>query len=257
MQEDWPTAARLGWLVVGWAAALVVLFVGRAPCPGAVRGRTSWPRAPRCTFGGYFVLLLPAFAPYLSFKVLSYGAPFLVLLALVPLAHRRAWLALAAALLVVPAAAVAIVLAERRSSTPLAAELDTASIPAGARVSVEVDDPWEQAWTLYYLRDHPLSVERPSYLLTEQGSALDAADFRHRPVQFVVRERNGKLVVEPVGQRAYPIPRSASPISSRIAGSSIAAGAVYGLAVRDPPHRPAQDLPGARLRQPLHAPPRP
>jgi hypothetical protein len=196
VQEDWPAAARLAWLVLGWAAALAVLVAG---------ARALSRRAPRADFlaagaaltvGGYFLLLLPAFAPYLSFKILSYGAPFLVLLVLVPLAHRTGWLALAAALLVVPAAAVAIVLAERRSSTPLAAALDTSAMPAGAAVSVEVDDPWEQAWTLYYLRDHPLSVERPSYLLTEQGSDLAAAAFRHRPVQFAVREQGGKLVID-------------------------------------------------------------
>ena len=33
-------------------------------------------------------LLLPRFAPYLSYKLLAYGAPFLVLLALTPLAER-------------------------------------------------------------------------------------------------------------------------------------------------------------------------
>jgi hypothetical protein len=197
IQEDWPALARFGWHLPALAAALLVLYVGAKAIP------TRTPRADfllagaALAFGGYIVLLLPAFAPYLSFKILSYGAPFLVLLALVPLAHRRAWLALAAALLVVPAAAVAIVLAERRSTTPLAAELDTASIPRGARVSVDVDDPWEQAWTLYYLREHPLSVERPSYLLTEQGRKRDPASFRHRPVAFVVREQDGKLVVEP------------------------------------------------------------
>ena len=197
VQEDWPAAARFGWLVLAWGFAVVILVAG---------ARALASRAPRADFLvagvamtalGYFVLLLPAFAPYLSFKILSYGAPFLVLVALVPLARGGGWLALAAGVLIVPAAAVAIVLAERRSSTPLAAELDAASIPAGATVSVEVDDPWEQAWTLYYLRDHPLSVERPSYLLTEQGAARNPAEFRHRPVDVVVREQGGRLVVEP------------------------------------------------------------
>ena len=197
VQEDWPLAARIGWLVLAWGVAVLVLVAG---------ARALSRRAPRAdllaagaalTVVGYLVLLLPAFAPYLSFKILSYGAPFLVLLALVPLADRRAGLALAAAVLIIPAAAVAIVLAERRSSAPLAADLDTSAIPAGARVSVAVDDPWEQAWTLYYLRDHPLSVENPSYLLTEQGADRDPAAFRHRPVDFVVREQGGKLIVAP------------------------------------------------------------
>jgi hypothetical protein len=66
-------------------------------------------------------------------------------------------------------------------------------------VSVAVDDPWEQAWTIYYLRDHRLSVERPSYLLTEQGASRDPAAYRHRPVDLVVRERAGRLTLERAG----------------------------------------------------------
>lgn len=201
VQEDWPAAARLGWLVLAWAAALVVLVAGARALSRRASRADFLVAGAALTVGGYAVLLLPAFAPYLSFKILSYGAPFLVLLALVPLRHRPGWLALAAALLVVPAAAVAIILAERRSSEPLAAGLDTSTIPKHATVSVDVDDPWEQAWTLYYLRDHRLSVERPSYLLTEQGANLDAADFRHRPVQFVVRDAGGRIVLERVGPR--------------------------------------------------------
>jgi hypothetical protein len=199
VQEDWPAAARLGWLLIAWAAAVLVLVAG---------ARALSRRAPRADFlaagaaltlGGYGVLLLPVFAPYLSFKILSYGAPFLVLLALVPLARGRGWLALAAGLLVVPAAAVAVALADDRSHRPAAADLDVAAIPPDAVVSVAVDDPWEQAWTIYYLRDHRLSVERPSYLLTEQGASRDPAAYRHRPVDFVVRERAGRLTLERAG----------------------------------------------------------
>ena len=64
-------------------------------------------------------------------------------------------------------------------------------------ISVEVEDPWEQAWALYYLRGFRVSVEHPSYLLTAQGSSLDASAFRHRPVDLVLRERGGRLVLEP------------------------------------------------------------
>ena len=47
-----------------------------------------------------------------------------------------------------------------------------------------------------------------------------------------------------------PLPFSAPPISSRIAGSSIVAGIDHGCAVGDLLHRAAQDLARARLRQP-------
>jgi hypothetical protein len=200
VQEDWPAAARLGWLVLAWAAALVVLVAGARALSRRASRADFLVAGAAVTLDGYAVLLLPpAFSPYLSFKILSYGAPLLVLLVLVPLRHRPGWLALAAALLVVPAAAVATILAERRSSERLAAGLDTSAIPKNATIPVE--DPWEQAWTLYYLRDHRLSVDRPSYLLTEQGVNPDAAAFRHRGVQFVVRGAGGRIVLERVGPR--------------------------------------------------------
>src|SRR6185369_11949710 len=103
----WPV---LAWPLLLTAAALGILYLGiRAISPRTLRVDFLLAGAV-LTIGGYLVLLLPAFAPYLSFKILSYGAPFLVLLALVPLAHRPGWLAFAAVVLVVPAAAVAIVL---------------------------------------------------------------------------------------------------------------------------------------------------
>jgi hypothetical protein len=50
---------------------------------------------------------------------------------------------------------------------------------------------------MYYLREHALSIERPSYLLTAQGPARDPAEYRHGPVAFVVRERGPGLSLEP------------------------------------------------------------
>ncbi|MDQ3894962.1 MAG: hypothetical protein M3292_09950, partial [Actinomycetota bacterium] len=62
-------------------------------------------------------------------------------------------------------------------------------------ISVALNDPWEQAWALYYLRNERLSVERPSFLLTAQGSSRAASDYRHRPVSFVLaRSSAGRIV---------------------------------------------------------------
>jgi hypothetical protein len=71
-------------------------------------------------------------------------------------------------------------------------------LPRAAVVAVDVDDPWDQAWALYYLRDRRVSVERPSYLLTAQGPARAAAVYRRRPVDYVL----GPPAAEPVVWRS-------------------------------------------------------
>jgi hypothetical protein len=200
VEEDWPAALRLGWLALAWAIAAVLLVAGARRLSAAPGARADFVAAGAAlTVGGYAVLALPPFAPYLSFKLLSYGAPFLVLLALTPLARGRALLPVAAVALAVPSVGVAAYLATERSETPAApAGLEAAAgIPLDAVIAVAVDDPWEQAWTLYYLREHTLSIGRPSYLLTAQGPARDPETYRHGPVGFVVRERGRSLSLAP------------------------------------------------------------
>jgi hypothetical protein len=193
-EDGWPETARILWLVGASAVAVAVLALGVA----AIRRS----RAPRLDFlvagvalalAGYVVLLVPSFASYLSFKLLSYTAPFLVLLAFSPLALVRtrtgAVAAIAVAALVVPSAVVATVAAIDDSRTP--GELTTlpvavSALPAEAVIAVDVEDPWQQAWAVYYLSDRRVSVERPSFLLTAQGRATDAAAYRHRPVDYVL-----------------------------------------------------------------------
>ena len=198
LEEGWPAVGRLAWLILAWVAALILLVAGARALRGSPRADFVAAGA-ALTVAGYLVLLLPVFASYLSFKILAYGAPFLVLLALTPFARRGSPLPLAAAALLLPAAAVALVVGAQRSEAPGAAELDTALIPSDAVVSVDVDDPWEQAWALYYLRRFRLSVEHPSYLLTAQGPSRSAAAYRHRPVDFVLRDQAGRLMLEPAG----------------------------------------------------------
>ena len=202
VKEDWPAAARVTWLTIGSVAAAALLVAGWR----AVRGV----RAPRADFvaagvllalGGYCVLLLPPFSPYLSFKLLSYTAPFLVLLAVAPVAlargRTRAAAALAVAVLALPSAAVATV-AAADASTPgelAALRQAAADVPRDAVVGVSLDDPWEQAWALYYLREHRLSVERPSFLLVAQGRPRPSELYRHTPVAYVVTRRPAGEVV--------------------------------------------------------------
>jgi hypothetical protein len=200
LEESWPVWLRLTWLTAATlvAAALLVAGVRRAR---RERGDDFLLAGGALVLGGYLCLLLPAFSPYLSYKLLSYGAPFLVLLALSPLAQRsgpplRA-LAAAGAVLLVASGAVATVQAERSARTP-ARLVDLRALPANAVVAVSTDDPWQQAWELYDLRDVRVSVERPTYLLTAQGREVSPSVYRRRPVTHaVVRTPAGAAAVVP------------------------------------------------------------
>jgi hypothetical protein len=209
-QDGWPAAARLGWLVVASAAGACALLAA------LLAGRRL--RLPRGDFlaagaalavGGYLVLLAPRFSSYLSFKLLSYTAPFLVLLALAALAAAREPVrrlaAIGGAALVLASAAVATGAAIANSGTPheLATLPAAASrLPAGSVIAVALDDPWEQAWALYYLRDWRLSIERPSYLLTGQGRPTDPSVYRHRPVEYVLASNPSGRVLWRSGELA-------------------------------------------------------
>lgn len=197
VKEEWPAAARIAWLAVGSLAAALVLLGGWRAVRNARSTRTDFVAAGVVlALGGYCVLLLPPFSSYLSFKVLSYAAPFLVLLALAPLARARSGLqigtAVIAAALVLTSAAVATIAAADASTTPgeLASLPEAASeIPRDAVVALDVDDPWDQAWAAYYLRKHRLSVERPSFLFVAQGRSRPSSLYRHRPVAYVLTPR--------------------------------------------------------------------
>ena len=202
LQESWPIALRLAWLTVGSLVAATLLVTGLRRLRSTCGARADFLAAGvALTIVGYCVLLLPSFASYLSFKVLSYGAPFLVLLALSALASARALptaARVAVGALVVASAMAATIAAS--SSARTAGELEAlgvaaSRVPPGAVVSVALDDPWEQAWALYYLRNERLSVERPSFLLTAQGSSLAASEYRHRPVSFVLARSSAGRVV--------------------------------------------------------------
>jgi hypothetical protein len=200
-EAGWPSAASVAWLAAASAVGAALLLAGIR----ALR-RSDVPRADLLvaglvvSVGGYFVFLLPAFSPYLSYKVLAYGAPFLVLLALTPLAYGRGRLRLVAALavaaLALPSATVATVRAvdDSRTPGPLTA-LPASRLPSKAVLAIAIADPWEQAWALYYLRAHRLSVERPSFVLTGEGWHHDSATYRHRPVEYVVGRRPVGAVV--------------------------------------------------------------
>jgi hypothetical protein len=222
LQAGWATTYSIAWLALASATALALLAAG-----ALVLRRSRTPRADFLAAGvglttiGYCILLLPSFASYLSFKILSYGAPFLVLLALAPVALARRVPIPAVAgttALALASAAIATAGAAADSRTPgaLAALGRAASaVPRGAVVAVELDDPWEQAWALYYLRNERLSVDRPSFLLTAQGHPRAASSFRHRPVAYVLARSSTGDVVWRAGGFTLVARRPHSPPESR------------------------------------------
>ena len=206
LEAGWPSAGTILWLVAGSLLAAALLGAG------AIAARRQ--RIPRgdflaagagLTLGGYAFFLLPVFTPYLTYKVLAYGAPFLVLLALSPLAlrrrqarrrgHRRrgraswcrprSWRR--------PRRATT---SGRRSGSrrcPRRGCRPARWCRSRSRIRGTRRGP------LYYLRDHRLSVERPSFILTGEGKARDPAQYRHRPIDYVLSAiRAAVSVVRPV-----------------------------------------------------------
>ena len=103
--------------------------------------------------------------------------------------------------------------------------LSDAGLPAGAVVSIRLEDPWEQAWALYYLREHRLSVERPSFILTGEGRPRDPAQYRHRPFDYVSMrdpERNRRRAAGTrfLIRRSGVHPRGATPRLARLLSTS-------------------------------------
>jgi hypothetical protein len=201
LEEGWPAVARLTWLAVASALGALLLVLGARALRRAPAIRADFLAAGvTLVLIGFAVLRLPSFTTYLSFKLLAYGAPFLVLLALTPLALTRGRTQLvaagAAATLLVASAGVATLTASGASSTSTSlSAVPVAELPPNAVVEVTVDDPWEQAWALYYLRDRRVSVERPSFLLTGQGQSRAANTYRRRPVDYVLGPGSAQPVV--------------------------------------------------------------
>ena len=206
IENGWADPLRIGWLIAASAltAGLLVAGARRSRPSGFVLAGTALVAA------GYALLLLPRFAPYLSYKLLAYGAPFLVLLALTPLAERAGWAvrgaAAAAVVLLVASGAVATVAAGRDArAAPRHAAIG--GLPADAIVTVSTDDPWRQAWAIYDLRELRVSVERPTFLLTGQGVER-RLDYRNRPISHaVVYTAAGVPTVVPAARRTAAVSR--------------------------------------------------
>jgi hypothetical protein len=221
------------WGVVATAAA-VPLFA--LPLVRLRRWRT-----PRFDFlfgstlvlvAAYFVLLRgPGFPPYMSYKLLAYGVPFFTLVVfsarwlLVPSPARTAAV-VGLTFLLVTSSAIAVASGARksRSAADLAGLERVAPRLEHRMVSVRLTNAWDQAWATYYLRDVPLSVEKPSFVLVAVGMRRSPEIYRHSGASYFLGEGTGgsiwngagvaldgsETVVSSIASpaRGKPIPRS-------------------------------------------------
>jgi hypothetical protein len=138
--------------------------------------------------GYVLALALPRVPNYVSFKLLSYGGGFLLLVIFAPLALLRrhaARVALAVCLVCLTAASAAVAVVRgtegSRSAREFAGLASAAKqLPLNAVVSVEIQGAWDQSWAVYALRDHPLSVPKAEYIFTRVGLNR-AASYYHQP----------------------------------------------------------------------------
>jgi hypothetical protein len=191
--------ASFSWGVIATAAAIPLFAL-----PLVRLRRTRGPRTD-FLFGStlvlvatYVVLLRGPFPPYMSYKLLAYGAPFFTLVVfsanwLTRPGRARTAAAVAITLLLLTSSAVAVAAgaSDSKSAGDLAG-LKSVSPRLGHRVvSVRLTNPWDQAWATYYLRDVPLSVEEPTFVLI--GVALRRPpEIYHHPGASYVLDEDGR-----------------------------------------------------------------
>ncbi len=143
----------------------------------------------------YFVLLRGPFPPYMSYKLLAYGAPFFTLVVfsaswLTRPGRARTTAVVAIALLLLASSAVAVAAgASRSKSAGDLSGLRNVAPRLGQRVvSVRLKNPWDQAWAMYYLRDVPLSVEEPTFVLIAVALRRPPEIYHHPGASYVLGE---------------------------------------------------------------------
>jgi hypothetical protein len=226
--QGWNSFAGPVWLVLAnvLAVALFVLAVRRlrrARLPGSdfLLGGAL------LVFGGYCVSVVSMSNPYLSFKLLAYGTPLLVLLVFSPLATgsrpRRVGILSVVALAFASAAASSATelgygIARSRSSSDLASVAKAADrLPQEAVITVQLDRVWDQAWAAYYLRDRRLSVTDPSIYLSHENDERAALTSARAPVRLLTEDTGGPALWRRSGLALYRL----RPCPSRT-GSGVA-----------------------------------
>jgi hypothetical protein len=198
----WSRLAGPAWLIVANVLALV-LFVVAVTTLRRMRpaGSDFLLGGAVLVLGGFLVAVLSSANPYLSFKLLAYGSPLLVLLVFSPLALARrsggTVFLVAGALAVASAAAAtgtefAYGLTQSKSSTAFSGVATYAArLPQEAIISVQLSSVWDQVWATYHLSQRRLSVEHPSAYLTGFGPARAHTVSRLAPGRNVLKRDTG------------------------------------------------------------------
>jgi hypothetical protein len=191
-------APGAGWTALALAVGSVLLLRGsmRAGSRRNPRGYVLVvANAAAVTF--LVMLAIAHSSPYTSLKLMGYAAPLLTLLALSSFAGRPSAVAAdavsslrhLASTLVVAVAAVAFLITSvftvgyALKSVRPATVVDhvvaaTKRLPTTDTVRIDYDDAWRQSWLVYYLRDRPTAVSKPSVYLT----GFAPADLARRPL---------------------------------------------------------------------------
>jgi hypothetical protein len=173
--------------------------------------------------GAYaFLLATKASTPYTSFKLLAYGTPFLLLVVFgaewlsKPTRARTAGVVVLALLFSTSTLlAVGVGAKDSESARDFSGLAAVAPKLGHDVVSVQVVDPWDQAWATYYLRDVPLSVETPSLVLVGVAMFRPASIYHHPGAAYVLREGSAGSIWQGSGlaldRRETPAPEVATP----------------------------------------------
>jgi hypothetical protein len=177
-----------GWVVLALAVA-IALFAVAATRIRTFRNPRGLALAAACTalLGGLLLLGLKGSSPYLSMKLMGYGAPLFTLFALSIFAGRRARprritvIAMAAVVLFCLTSLLSLsvgIVSATRATAFQSIVAATASLPRSSVIRIDYPDVWHQVWLIYFLRERRLAVPDPTIYLedVEYNGA--------KPVQF-------------------------------------------------------------------------
>jgi hypothetical protein len=208
--RDYPTVA---WELLAIVVAAILLARGI---------RSAWSfRNPRgvvlvtagATVGAELALLaISGTSPYPALKLMAYSAPLLTLLAVgprvqaprtakrPPIGRRSRAFGIAIADVVAACLFAATTASSLHTglhfthpATDVAATAKAAqSLPSSEVIRIAVNDPRDQVWLVYFLRDHPLAIEQPSIVFTgySEHEATRAQRF-DALADFEIRNRAG------------------------------------------------------------------
>jgi hypothetical protein len=167
------------WVGLSLVVTVALLATAAARMP-AFRNPRGYALAGVCAalLVGLSILGLKGSSPYLSMKLMGYGAPFFTLFVLSIFVPRRrrprktTVLAITAGVLFCLTTLISLtqgVRSTERTTALAGAAGATARLPGRSVIRIDYSDVWHQVWLIYFLRDRRLSVPNPTIYLTDVG----------------------------------------------------------------------------------------